>query len=369
MPPPVARLPGVRPPQLVAGLDAAGAALLACGLLTRAASFLPSCGFLRSASCRAAASRAASWRSASSRAASTRAASCRRLGLAVSRPQRRAASSCVRLLGQFSGSLPTSRPIRSCASIAGISMRRHHGLRARSAWRCRDDRRWHRWSGGHDQRGLVDGSSRSAAGSGICAGAASPGPRGAKVLSQGPHRPRRFALAWPLRSAWPRARSSAAIAPGCGAGDTVASGRPTGNRLLDRCLLRRLRDRRDRRLRGCDVRRNEHDAQIGHLDPSISPREAEARKPKSLATEGQAQQQRMNQQGEQQRKSESPAFRVPALDPPLPAAAARGNRLVTDRAVSARRRNVDAGQDLPQPISPAGPISPRALALPLRRRS
>ena len=47
--------------------------------------------------------------------------------------------------------------------------------------------------------------------------------------------------------------------------------RPTGNRLLDPCLLQRLRDRRDRRLRGCDLRRNDHDAQIGYLDPSILP--------------------------------------------------------------------------------------------------
>jgi hypothetical protein len=68
-------------------------------------------------------------------------------------------------------------------------------------------------------------------------------------------------------------------------------------------MLQRLGDRRDRRLRGCDMRRNKQDAQLGRLDPSISPGEPEARKPKSLATEGQAQQQRVNQQGEQQRKS------------------------------------------------------------------
>jgi hypothetical protein len=56
------------------------------------------------------------------------------------------------------------------------------------------------------------------------------------------------------------------------------------------------------------VRRDEHDAQIGHLDPSISPGEAETRKPKFRATERQAQQQRVNQQGERQRKRQWPAF-------------------------------------------------------------
>ena len=83
--------------------------------------------------------------------------------------------------------------------------------------------------------------------------------------------------------------------------------------MLDPCLLQRLRDRRDRRLRGCDLRRNDYDAQIGCLDPSILPGEAEARKPKSLATEGQAQQQRVNQQREQQRIRQSPVLRAHAL--------------------------------------------------------
>ena len=88
--------------------------------------------------------------------------------------------------------------------------------------------------------------------------------------------------------------------------------RPIGNRRLDPCLLQRLRDRRDRRLRGCDLRRNDYDAQIGYLDPSILPGEAEARKPKSLATEGQAQQQRVDQQREQQRMRQSPVLRAHA---------------------------------------------------------
>jgi hypothetical protein len=51
------------------------------------------------------------------------------------------------------------------------------------------------------------------------------------------------------------------------------------------------------------MRRNEHDAHVGHLDSSISPREAEARKPKSLAAEDHAQQHCVKQQGEQQRES------------------------------------------------------------------
>jgi len=61
------------------------------------------------------------------------------------------------------------------------------------------------------------------------------------------------------------------------------------------------------------MRRDEHDAQLGNLDPSISPGQAEARKPKSLATEGEAQQQRVNQQGEQQRKTQAPVFAAQAL--------------------------------------------------------
>jgi len=50
--------------------------------------------------------------------------------------------------------------------------------------------------------------------------------------------------------------------------------------------------------------------EIRHLGPSILPREAEARKPEPLATKGQAQQQRVAQQGEQQPKRQTPAFRL-----------------------------------------------------------
>ena len=39
--------------------------------------------------------------------------------------------------------------------ITSISKRRHRGLRTRGVWRCGDHRRWPRWSGRHDQCGLV----------------------------------------------------------------------------------------------------------------------------------------------------------------------------------------------------------------------
>jgi len=78
--------------------------------------------------------------------------------------------------------------------------------------------------------------------------------------------------------------------------------RSTGSRLLDRCLLRGHRDRRDRRRHKGDLRRCKRDDQIGRLDPSILPWEAETRKPQPLAPEGHAQHQRMNHQREQQRK-------------------------------------------------------------------
>ena len=66
------------------------------------------------------------------------------------------------------------------------------------------------------------------------------------------------------------------------------------------------------------MRRNEHDAQLGHLDASFLPGEAQTWKPKFLSTEGQAQQQSVNQQREQQRRSHSPSLRAHALDPRLP---------------------------------------------------
>jgi len=89
--------------------------------------------------------------------------------------------------------------------------------------------------------------------------------------------------------------------------------RPAGDRLLDRCLLRGFRDGRDRRLCRCIGCRNEHDVQIGRLDPSLLPGKTEARKPGSLTAVGQAEQHGVNQQGDQQRKRQAPALTVHAL--------------------------------------------------------
>ena len=55
------------------------------------------------------------------------------------------------------------------------------------------------------------------------------------------------------------------------------------------------------------------ETQIGYLDPSRLPGEAETRKPCSLATEHQAQQQRVYQQREQQRVGQSPLLGTHAL--------------------------------------------------------
>jgi hypothetical protein len=52
------------------------------------------------------------------------------------------------------GSRLPSRLVVLCY-IGGILSRRHDGLRARSARRCPDGGRWHRWGGGHDPCGLV----------------------------------------------------------------------------------------------------------------------------------------------------------------------------------------------------------------------
>jgi hypothetical protein len=55
-------------------------------------------------------------------------------------------------LGKFNGSLPRLRVDSLLRNIAGSSSRQRDGLRAGSAWCCRDDRRLRRWRGGHDQR-------------------------------------------------------------------------------------------------------------------------------------------------------------------------------------------------------------------------
>jgi len=59
--------------------------------------------------------------------------------------------------------------------------------------------------------------------------------------------------------------------------------------------------------------RNDDDAKIGFLDPPILPGETESRKPVQLPTKGQAQQERVDQQREQQRKRQPPAFKAHAL--------------------------------------------------------
>ena len=87
---------------------------------------------------------------------------------------------------------------------------------------------------------------------------------------------------------------------------------------IDRYSLRRLRGGDDCWLCRREVRRDEHDAQIRHLDPSISPREGEARKAPFVATEPQAQQKGVNEQGEQERNRQWPAFTTRALDTPQP---------------------------------------------------
>ena len=50
------------------------------------------------------------------------------------------------------------------------------------------------------------------------------------------------------------------------------------------------------------------DAQIGHLDPPLLPGKSQARQSNALAFESQAQQQRVEQQGEQQRERHPPAL-------------------------------------------------------------
>ena len=217
-------------------------------------------------------------------------------------------------VGQFNGSLGRLLADSCALCIASVSKRRHRGLRARGTWRCCDNGRWHRWSDGHGPRGLV----------------------GRRHGDHGRRRDRRGRLVTGPISAQGhlrRGRFGRGVCPWIGfcppiglrhdrccsplRGPRTGRGwrrrRPTGNRLLDPRLLHRLRDRRDRRPRGCDLRGMQYDAQVGDLDPSILPEEAEARKPKSLATEGQPQQQSVDQQREQQRRRQSPALTNHAL--------------------------------------------------------
>ena len=89
--------------------------------------------------------------------------------------------------------------------------------------------------------------------------------------------------------------------------------RPAAKRLLDRCRRRRLRGRRARRSSGHANRSNLDDAQVGRLQPPLSPTEVEAGNAHCLAAESQAQHQRMHQQGDQQHQCPSPQLAAAAL--------------------------------------------------------
>jgi len=89
--------------------------------------------------------------------------------------------------------------------------------------------------------------------------------------------------------------------------------RRTGDSSLDRCLLQRHRDQRAGWLRTPDLGRNDYNGEIGCLDSSILPGKTETGKPKSLAAEGQTQQQRVEQQRDQQRIRQSPVPGAHAL--------------------------------------------------------
>jgi hypothetical protein len=176
-------------------------------------------------------------------------------------------------------------------------MHRHHGLRDRSAWRYRNDRCWRP---GGDSRDRLSGRlhvdrcrlgnfcGNCAAGLTTAHGRLRRGGRSHGVSFW------RDVCLWfgrrdDLEDATPQRRRGRR---------RWNRGTPASNRRLDRCLLRWTRERFDSRLRGCEGRRHEDDAQLGRFDASFLPGEAQARKPKSRHTEGQAQQRAMNQQRE-----------------------------------------------------------------------
>jgi hypothetical protein len=111
------------------------------------------------------------------------------------------------------------------------------------------------------------------------------------------------------------------------------------------------------------VRRNQRNAQTRHLDPSITPGEGQARKPKFLVTKRQAQQQCVYQQGEQQRKHHSPAFTACTSDHPLPVCC--GSRTSLRRRIRGGFPHSDGdGQRLYQPNTQAsGPVSPPSIGI------
>ena len=227
-------------------------------------------------------------------------------------------------LGRFNGAL--LRPLVDWRPrCIAISKRLRRGLRDRHVWRYPVEGRWRRWGGGHEPRGLV---------------APLQGDHGRRGYRRGRRVAGSIAAEGHLRRGWDGRgvcgwfglcrriglRHGRCWSPlrSRRAGRGWLQRRSAGNRLLGQCLLQRLRDRRDRRLRGGDLRRNDYDAQIGYLDPSVLPGEGEARKPnlprvagarepKSLATKGQAQQHRVDQQRKQERQRQSPALRAHAL--------------------------------------------------------
>ena len=170
-------------------------------------------------------------------------------------------------------------------------MRRHHGLRARSA-RCCRDHIWPRGSGRHDRLGLAGRRHVDRGRLGDL--------RGRCVTGDSPARVDAFAEAAGatafrsgLASAFGLAAGTISRArPRSGAGDAggVGARPPATGGSIDACCVGPATEL-TAGLRGCDGCRNEHDAQLGHLNASFLPGEAQARKPKSLATEGQAQQQ------------------------------------------------------------------------------
>ncbi len=196
-------------------------------------------------------------------------------------------------------------------------MRRHHGLRARSA-RCCRDHIWRRGSGRHDQLGPPGWRHVNRRRVRDLCGHCVTGLTGTCRRFRGGGKSHGVLFAWPRL--WLGRWDNLDGTPPEWCGQRRRSrGTPIDNRRLDRCLLRRPRDRVDRGRRACDGSQNEHEAQLGRLNASFLPGEAQARKPKSLATEGHAQQQSVKQQREQQRSRHSPALRAHALDPRLPA--------------------------------------------------
>ena len=223
--------------------------------------------------------------------------------------------------GEFNGPRPCRRVGALLQGAGVVSRRLHQRLLTRCAWHRGDIGRWRGWGGGRGQRRLLwplqgdhvrrkDRCGRRVT--------------GAFAAPRCNHRSRAPSLRlWPGRERRPGAHGWLGLGRNCRCRAARrrcrCSGRcqdkPTGTGLPVRWLQQRLLDRSTFRLRTCGRRRQEQYAQIGRLDPSLAPRKAEARKPKSLATEGQAQQQRVNQKREQERESQPPAFNAHPMAP------------------------------------------------------